>query len=178
MLRLIALFKLFKAALLLVVGLGALKLIHRDVATLVEHWVEWLRLDPHSRYIGLLLEKASNIAPNKIAALGLGSLVYAGLFFTEGIGLWLEKRWAEWLTVIITSSLVPIEIYEIYRHPSPVKISVLLLNIAIVVYLVYRIRNSQHKSFEAVSAQIVSSRTCARSASPLGHCCWIRKRCS
>jgi uncharacterized membrane protein (DUF2068 family) len=146
MLRLIALFKLFKAALLIVVGLGALKLIHRDIAAFFEHWVEVLRLDPHSRYIGLLLEKVSNIAPNKIAALGLGSLIYAGLFLTEGTGLWFEKRWAEWLTVIITSSLVPIELYEIYRHPTPVKIAVLLLNIAIVVYLVYRIRNSRNKN--------------------------------
>ena len=146
MLRLIALFKLFKAALLIVVGLGALKLTHRDVAAFVEHWVEVLRLDPHSRYIGMVLEKASSIAPNKVAALGIGSLIYAGLFLTEGIGLWLEKRWAEWLTVIITSSLVPIEVYEIYRHPTPVKIAVLLLNIAIVVYLVYRIRKAKTAS--------------------------------
>jgi hypothetical protein len=84
---------------------------------------------------------------------------------TEGIGLWLEKRWAEWLTVIITSSLVPIEIYEIYRHPSPVKISVFLLNIAIVVYLVYRIRNSQHKSFEADGDRIVRAGDSSHGAS-------------
>jgi uncharacterized membrane protein (DUF2068 family) len=146
MLRLIALFKLFKAALLIVAGLGALKLIHRDIAALVERWVEILRLDPHGRYIAMLLEKASNIAPNKIAALGMGSLIYAGLFLTEGVGLWLQKRWAEWLTVIITSSLVPIEVYEIYRHPTLVKIAVLLLNIAIVVYLIYRIRNGRNRN--------------------------------
>jgi uncharacterized membrane protein (DUF2068 family) len=144
MLRLIALFKLFKAALLIVVGLGALKLIHRDIAAFFEHWVEVLRLDPHRRYIGMLLEKVSNIAPNKVAALGIGSLIYAGLFLTEGVGLWLEKRWAEWLTVLITSSLVPIELYEIYRHPTPVKIAVLFLNVAIVVYLVYRIRANRN----------------------------------
>jgi uncharacterized membrane protein (DUF2068 family) len=70
-------------------------------------------------------------------------MVYAGLFLTEGIGLWLEKRWAEWLTVIITSSLVPIEIYEIYRHPTAIKIAVLLINIAIVAYLLYRIRDKR-----------------------------------
>jgi hypothetical protein len=55
-----------------VVGLGALKLIHSDIAAFFEHWVEVLRLD-HSRHIGILLEKVSNIAPNKIAALGIGS---------------------------------------------------------------------------------------------------------
>ena len=62
-----------------------------------------------------------------------------GLFLTEGVGLWLLKRWAEWLTVIITSSLVPIEVYEIYRHPSAINVGALLLNLAIVIYLIYRI---------------------------------------
>jgi uncharacterized membrane protein (DUF2068 family) len=71
--------------------------------------------------------------------LGLVSFVYAGLFLTEGIGLWLLKRWAEWFTVIITSSLLPFEIYEIHRHPTPIKIVVILINVAIVGYLLYRI---------------------------------------
>ena len=140
LLRLIAVFKLLKASVLIALGVGALKLLHKDVGGAVEHWIELLRLDPSNHYVDAALEKVSNITPDKIKELGLGSMVYAGLFLTEGIGLWLEKRWAEWFTVIITSSLVPIEIYEIYRHPTPVKIAVLLINIAIVAYLVYRIR--------------------------------------
>ena len=143
MLRLIALFKLVKAALLIAVGVGALKLIHKDVAGAVEHWVELLRLDPNNHYIDTALEKASNLTPDKIKQLGLGSMIYAGLFLTEGIGLWFEKRWAEWLTVIITSSLIPIEIYKIYHQPTSVKIAVLLINIAIVAYLLYRIRDKR-----------------------------------
>jgi uncharacterized membrane protein (DUF2068 family) len=145
LLRLIALFKLVKAALLIAVGVGALKMLHKDVAGAVEHWVELLRLDPNNHYIDTALEKASNLTPDKIKELGLGSMIYAGLFLTEGIGLWLEKRWAEWLTVIITSSLIPIELYEIYRNPTPVKIAVLLINVAIVAYLVYRIRHKRMK---------------------------------
>jgi uncharacterized membrane protein (DUF2068 family) len=141
LLRLIAIFKLLKAVLLVAVGVGALNLLHRDVARAVEHWAELLKLDPNSRYMDAALEKASNITPDKIKALGLGSIIYAGLFLTEGIGLWLEKRWAEWFTVIITSSLIPIEIYEVSRRTTPLKIAVLLINIAIVVYLVHRIRN-------------------------------------
>jgi uncharacterized membrane protein (DUF2068 family) len=145
LLRLIALFKLVKAALLIAVGVGALKLVHKDVAAAVEHWVELLRLDPNNHYIDTALEKASNLTPDKIKQLGLGSMIYAGLFLTEGIGLWLEKNWAEWLTVIITSSLIPIELYEIYRNPTPVKIAVLLINVAIVAYLVYRIRHKRRR---------------------------------
>jgi len=140
LLRLIAIFKLLKGALLIGVGLGALKLLHKDVGEVVEHWVELFRLDPNNQYINTALEKASSLTPGKIKELGLGSLVYAGLFLTEGIGLWLLKGWAEWLTVIITSSLVPFEIYEIFRHPTSVRIAVLAINVAIVAYLLYKIR--------------------------------------
>jgi uncharacterized membrane protein (DUF2068 family) len=52
-------------------------------------------------------EKALNVTPGKIKQLGIGSMIHAGLFLTEGIGLWLEKRWAEWLTAIITGLLDP-----------------------------------------------------------------------
>ena len=120
-------------------------MLHKDVAGAVEHWVELLRLDPNNHYIDTALQKASNLTPDKIKELGLGSMIYAALFLTEGIGLWLEKRWAEWLTVIITGSLIPIELYEIYSNPTPVKVAVLLINVAIVAYLVYRIRHKRMK---------------------------------
>jgi uncharacterized membrane protein (DUF2068 family) len=81
----------------------------------------------------------TNIPPHRIRELGIGTFIYAALFLTEGIGLWLLKRWAEWFTVIATGSLIPIEAYEIYRHPTPLKLLVLILNAAIVAYLVYRI---------------------------------------
>jgi uncharacterized membrane protein (DUF2068 family) len=139
--RLIALFKLLKSALLIAVGMGALHLLHRDVAGAVEHWVKMLGLDPGNRYIDRTLEKVGNLTPDQIKHFGVGSFIYAGLFLTEGIGLWLVKRWAEWFSVIITSSLLPVEVYELYRHPSPIKSLVLIVNIAVVGYLVYRIRN-------------------------------------
>lgn len=141
LLRAIAVFKFFKCATLIALGVGAFRLLHKDVGRVVEHWVEALRLDPGSRWVDLALAKASRLRPGQIKKLGLGSFLYAALFFAEGTGLWLEKRWGEWLTVIITGSLVPLEIYEIYRHPSAVKAAVLVINIAIVGYLIYRIRN-------------------------------------
>jgi uncharacterized membrane protein (DUF2068 family) len=141
--RLIALFKLVKAVLLIVLGMGALHVLHKDVASVAEHWVKVLGLDPDNRYVDGALQKIGNLTPNKIRSLGIGSFIYAGLFLTEGIGLWLVKRWAEWFSVIITSSLVPVEVYQIYLHPSPLKILVLILNFAVVAYLIYRIRNER-----------------------------------
>ena len=141
--RLIAVFKLLKAALLIAVGLSALHLLHKDVASVAEHWVRRFGLDPGNRYVDRALQKFANLTPNKIRSLGIVSFIYAGLFLTEGIGLWMVKRWAEWFSVIITTSLVPFEIYEIHRHPSAIKVLVLIVNIAVVGYLIYRIRHER-----------------------------------
>ncbi len=140
LLRLIAVFKFLKAALLVALGVGLFKLLHKDVGNVLQHWCEAMRLDPGSHFVNLALEKAAHVSPEQVKKLGLGSFLYAGLFLAEGTGLWLRKRWGEWLTVIITSSLVPVEIYEIYRHFSPVKVGVLVVNVAIVIYLIYHMR--------------------------------------
>ena len=141
MIRLIAAFKLLKAILLIAVGVGALKLLHQDAAAALDRWAAMLGFDPGNQYVDSALQKLANLTPNKIKGLGVGSFVYGGLFLIEGIGLWMVRRWAEWFTVIITCSLVPVEIYEIHRHPSPAKILVVIINLAVVGYLVHRIRN-------------------------------------
>ena len=145
-LRLIALFKLVKAITLIAIGVGALKLLHRGMGSTLDHWIAMSGLDPGNRWVERGIEKVSNLSPARVKGLGIVSFIYAGLFLTEGIGLWLMKRWAEWFTIIITSSLVPVEIYELYRHPTATKILVLIINIAVVAYLVYRIRTRAHQS--------------------------------
>ena len=139
LLRLIAFFKLVKAAALIAAGIGALKLIHADLDAVVDHWVTVLGLDPDSRLVSLAIEKITNLPPHRFRQLEIGSFIYAAVFLTEGIGLWLLKRWAEWLTVIVTGSLIPIEIYELFRHPTMIKAAALLINVAVVAYLIYRI---------------------------------------
>ena len=100
-------------------------------------------LDPENRWLERGIEKVSNLSPAKVRGLGVVSFIYAGLFLTEGIGLWLVKLWAEWFTIIITSSLVPLEVYELYRDSSATKILVLVINVAVVIYLLYRIRSHE-----------------------------------
>ena len=141
--RLIALFKLLKGVLLISVGVAALKLLHTDIASLVESWVAVLGLDQNSRFVGRALSAAAALTPNRVRDLIVGSFLYGGLFLTEGIGLWLLKRWAMWFTVIITGSLLPLEIYELARHPSAGKIGLLAANLALVGYLIRRIRDGR-----------------------------------
>jgi uncharacterized membrane protein (DUF2068 family) len=141
LLRIIAVFKFFKAALLIAVSVGAFKLLHKDLGEIAGRWVDALRLDPGNHFVDAAVARISNLSPEQIKKLGLGGLLYAGLFLVEGTGLWLRKRWGEWVTVIITSTLVPFEIYEIHRHATWVRIGALVINVAIVLYLIYRIRS-------------------------------------
>ena len=144
LLRLIAVFKLVKALTLIVVGIGALRLIHtNNAADTIIRFAGRFSFNPGTRYFDHFLAKVASLPPKDFRDLGIGSFVYAALFTTEGVGLWLAKRWAEWFTAIITGSLIPLEIFEIHRRPTVAKVIVLLLNIAIVAYLVVRIRRER-----------------------------------
>lgn len=139
-LLLIGLFKLIKGILLIAVGIGALKLLHKDVAGTLTHWVEVLRVDPGNRFIHRILAKMFSVTPKQLKAVSAGTFVYAGLLLTEGLGLLLRKHWAEYFTVITTAGLIPLEIYELVEHFTGAKVLVLAINVAIVWYLVARIR--------------------------------------
>jgi len=144
--RLIAAFKLLKALGLLALGIGALKLLHKDVAGEVEHWINMFRVDPHNHFIDSLLEKLSILDDRRLRELSVGTFIYAGVFFVEGIGLALQKRWAEYLTIVTTASLLPIEIYELTRRVSAGRCLALVINVAVVVYLVYELRRFRRKT--------------------------------
>jgi uncharacterized membrane protein (DUF2068 family) len=148
-LLLIALFKLLKGAALIAVGIGAIKLLHRDVAETITQWINFLRVDPDNRLIHGLLTRVLRVSPNQLKALSAGTFVYAGLLLTEGTGLLLRKRWAEYFTIITTAGLIPLELYEMSRHLTVGKIVVLIVNVAIVVYLVVRVRQSRGKAESA-----------------------------
>jgi uncharacterized membrane protein (DUF2068 family) len=143
---LIAAFKLLKGLSLLALSIGALKLLHKDVAAEAEHWINYLRFDPQNHYIQKLIEKFGMIDDRKLKQLSLGTFLYSGLFLTEGVGLALRKRWAEYLTIISTASLLPLEMYEIAKRVSVVRVVLLLINIAVVVYLVREVRRTRHTS--------------------------------
>jgi uncharacterized membrane protein (DUF2068 family) len=138
----IAVFKLFKAALLIAVGIGAHKLMHRDLAATALHWVEILRVDPDNRYIHRLLARIFAISPAQLKATSIGTFIYAALLGTEGMGLLLRKTWAEYFTIITTAGLIPLEVYEISRHVTLAKFVVLTVNVAIVIYLIAYVRKS------------------------------------
>jgi uncharacterized membrane protein (DUF2068 family) len=139
-LAVIAVFKVVKGVLLLLVGLGLLKLVHAEIATLFSLLIEALHLNADSRLIHALVLKVDALQPNSVLLGGLVSLGYAGMLLVEGIGLWLEFTWAAYLTVVSTSLLLPFELYEVIEQVSILRIGVLLLNLVIGAYLVSQLR--------------------------------------
>jgi uncharacterized membrane protein (DUF2068 family) len=139
-LRVIAAFKLLKALALIAVGVGALRLLHKDVAAIGEHWINMFQVDPHNHFIDLLLTKLAKVDDHRLKELSIGTFVYAGVFLVEGVGLALKKRWAEYFTIITTSSLLPIEIYELVRRVSVGRSLALAINLGVVAYLIFELR--------------------------------------
>ena len=143
-LLLVAAYKLIKGLALLALGIGALRLLHRDLAAEAARWIDLLRIDPQNHYIQQLLARIAKVDTRKLKELSIGTFLYSGVFLTEGVGLALRKRWAEYLTILTTASLLPLEVYEIAKRFSVPKIVVLLVNIAVVVYLVYEVRRTRN----------------------------------
>jgi uncharacterized membrane protein (DUF2068 family) len=139
-LLLIAILKLMKAALLLAVAFGALSLLHRDVAETAAGWIAALKIDPASRFATMLMSYLPLVSHRRLEEISAGTFVYAALFSTEGVGLLLGKRWAEYFTAIATGSLIPLEIYELVKHRSLPKLIIAALNVAVVWYLVARLK--------------------------------------
>lgn len=142
----IAVFKLVKGVLLFLLGLGLLKLMHADIATLFSRLIETLHVNADSRIIHALVLKVDALQPHSVLVAGLVSLGYAGMLLLEGVGLWLERSWAAYLTVISTSLLLPFELYEAIERVSILRIGVLLLNLVIVLYLLMQLKQHSLRS--------------------------------
>jgi uncharacterized membrane protein (DUF2068 family) len=142
-LTLIAVFKLTKALILLAAGIGAAMLLHNGVQATLEHWVRTLWVGRESRLVQELIDKVSSVDVKKLKLAEEGTFVYAALLFTEGTGLLLRQHWAEYLTIIITASFIPFEIYVMMRRFSFERMMILIVNIAVVIYLVRKVRRDR-----------------------------------
>jgi uncharacterized membrane protein (DUF2068 family) len=146
-LLLIGIAKVFKAVLLIAVGIGAVRLLDGDMGENVERWSRRLNVDAWNPWFQTFPAKVQSVSPHKLSLMCAGAFVYAGLFLTEGTGLLLRKRWGEWVTVFITGSFLPFEVYEIVvKEFSVFKILLLIGNAAVVVYLIWRLRHEKKRS--------------------------------
>jgi uncharacterized membrane protein (DUF2068 family) len=140
---LIGAFKLIKGLLLVVVALGALQLVHKDAATIIAAWAAHVHIDSNNRYIDRVLRVMLSLDDHKLRAISAGVFCYAALLLTEGTGLLLRYHWAEYFTVIVTGSFLPLELYELVKRLTITRMVVVALNAAIVWYLIRRLASQR-----------------------------------
>jgi uncharacterized membrane protein (DUF2068 family) len=140
--RLIGVLKLASAAFLGSVGLALVSVVrdHEGVAASLLHTAARIHLDPDNRLVHAGLVQLAGMTRTRLELLAAGAFFYALLHLVEGTGLVLGRRWAEYFTVIVTGSLLPLEVYEIARHPDVLRVGVFAANLAILVYLVRQVR--------------------------------------
>lgn len=132
---LIALYKFLQALLFIAIGVGALRLLHKDVGDLFATFADRLRFNPESRFVNFILDEASLLNDPLLRRIGAAAFCYAGLGLAEGIGLYLEKAWGELLTLFITASFLPWEAVEAVKRVTWVRLSLLTINILVFFYL-------------------------------------------
>ena len=132
---LIAAFKLAQAVLFVAVGVGAMKLVGKDVGDVLEQTARHLRFNPESHLVNFILEKASLLDDRLLRRIGAVVFIYAGLDLIEGTGLYLEKAWGEYLTLLITASFLPLEIFEVIRRVTWIRSGLLVVNALVLLYL-------------------------------------------
>ena len=138
--RLIGAMKLLTALLLILGSIGAFHLMDRNVSETAKKLLWILHLDLKNSYLNSFLISITDLTPNDLRKIGFATFIYAILYIIEGIGLLHTKRWAEYMTIIITSSLLPFEGYEVYLKMTPIRIGALVINSIIVIYLFYILR--------------------------------------
>ncbi len=133
--RAIALVEAAKGALVLLAGVGAFTLVHRDVQEVAERVVRLFHLNPASHYPQIFLDAAARVDDGRILALAALAFLYASVRMVEAFGLWNEKRWAEWFAALSGGVYVPLEIYEVWERASWPRVGLLGINLAIVGYM-------------------------------------------
>jgi uncharacterized membrane protein (DUF2068 family) len=134
-LRVVSIFEATKGLLVLLTGFGLLAYLHKDLHLAAEHLVRRFHLNPARHYPRIFLDLADNVTDAQLWVLALSALLYAVIRFVEAYGLWLQRRWAEWFGLVAGGIYVPIEIFEVTRKVTWPRVSLLIVNTAIVVYL-------------------------------------------
>jgi uncharacterized membrane protein (DUF2068 family) len=137
---LIALERSVRGVVLVAAGAYLLAKAGSNFGDIANHLAQRIELDPHRPFVRHLIDRLGRLSRHQVTLFGVAAIGYGVLEIVEGAGLFYRKRWAEWLTVIATSLLIPLELYELVRHPSWLKAGGIAVNVAIVVYLVRIVR--------------------------------------
>jgi len=169
---LIGVFKLFKAALLILLAVGALELMNPRFGQMARDWANDLVDGPDRSVIGdWVANKVLGLNVKFLVEIAVGATIYATVFTIEGLGLLFDKLWAEWMAVVSTSLLIPLEVHETVVHHSLGGAVTFVFNVAIVIYLIHRVKarmaaHGKHAAAASPAAALGAPASRSSSASP------------
>jgi uncharacterized membrane protein (DUF2068 family) len=149
----VAVFEAAKGMLVLLVGVGLLSLIHRDVEAIAERLVRMGHLNPASHYPEVFIDAASHVTDGRLWAMAGAAALYSLVRVVEAYGLWHERRWAEWFALVAGGLYLPIELFEVFHRWSWLKLGILITNLAIVAYMAYALLHGEQQDREMKVAQ-------------------------
>ena len=132
-----ALLEALKGSIVLIAGFGIARLVNGAAGEAAEALVDRLHLDAAKKFPRIFLDLAANASDAQLWGLAALALTYALLRFAEAYGLWFGRRWGAWIAAVSGAIYVPVEIYELGRGVSTIKVAALLLNTAVVAYMCY-----------------------------------------
>lgn len=134
-------FKLLQALLFILLGIGALRLLHADLPAMTEHFVvDVMRFNPEGHFVKVVLDRVALIDPHRLRQISAVIFSIAALDTIEGVGLMMEKAWAEFVTLILTASFLPWELFELARRVTAIRVGLTAINIAVLLYLVFYVK--------------------------------------
>lgn len=158
--RAVATLELTKGIAVALAGLGVFTLRHKDIWGITESFLEFFHVNPYHHYVGIFINLIYRVSDMHLWKIALAAAVYVTLRFIESYGLWRMRPWAEWLAIASGCIYIPFEIEDIVRHPNYLRLLVIVINVAIVLYMMML-------RLEAAKKRLAARRTAAESEMPL-----------
>ncbi len=151
LLRAVASFEVIKGLFVLLIGFSAILLVHKDAWVIAESLLALLHISSDRHSAQVFLDFADNLTDARLWAAAQLAFIYSALRFAEGYGLWKQRTWAEWLAFGSGTLLLPIEIRALVRGITFLRAAVFLINIAIVLYMFFLLREGRRLRSESLS---------------------------
>jgi uncharacterized membrane protein (DUF2068 family) len=135
--RAIAIFEACKGVVVLIGGFGLLHFLHHDIQSTAEELVRHSHLNPARHYPRIFIEAAKRTNDSRLWFLASMAFIYSSARLVEAWGLWRLKSWAQWFAIVSGAIYIPIEVVEIIKRVTVLRVLVLAVNIFIVIYLIY-----------------------------------------
>jgi uncharacterized membrane protein (DUF2068 family) len=133
--RTVALLEFTKGILVVMAGLGLFSMRHKDLWGVAESFLEFFHVNPLHHYVGVFIDLVYRLSDIHLWKIAVVASVYAILRFIEAYGLWYLRPWAEWMAIASGSIYIPFELADVVRRPDWIRLLILAVNVAIVLYM-------------------------------------------